>query len=38
MLSWLKNWKDSLPEFPQINFDSNPEKSFNEIKNLEIKH
>jgi hypothetical protein len=38
MLSWLKNWKDSLPEFPQINFDSNPEKSFNEIKNLGIRH
>jgi hypothetical protein len=38
MLSWLKNWKDSLPEFPEINFDSNPEKSFNEIKNLEIRH
>ena len=38
MLSWLKNWKDSLPEFPQINFDSNPEKSFNEIKNLGIGH
>ena len=38
MLSWLKNWKDSLPEFPEINFDSDPEKSFNEIKNLEIRH
>jgi hypothetical protein len=38
MLSWLKNWKNSLPELPEINFDSNPEKSFNEIKNLGIKH
>ena len=38
MLSWLKNWKDRLPEFPEINFDSNPEKSFNEIKNLGIRH
>jgi hypothetical protein len=38
MLSWLKDWKDSLPEFPEINFDSNPEKSFNEIKNLGIRH
>ncbi|MGC9067281.1 MAG: HpyAIV family type II restriction enzyme, partial [Minisyncoccia bacterium] len=29
--------KESLPELPEINFDSNPERSFEEIKNLELR-
>jgi hypothetical protein len=37
ILSWLKQWKESLPELPEINFDSNPERSFEEIKNLELR-
>ena len=36
LLSWLTRWKDSLPELPEINFDNNPQDSFNEIKDLEI--
>jgi len=28
VLSWLKQWKDSLPKLPEINFDTNPEESF----------
>jgi hypothetical protein len=36
ILSWLKQWKDSLPELPEINFDAEPERSFKEIKNLEL--
>lgn len=36
LLSWLKRWKDSLPELPEINFDVKPKESFEEIKNLEI--
>jgi len=38
LLSWLTQWKESLPELPEINFDSNPQNSFNEIKDLEIKY
>jgi len=37
LLSWLTQWKDSLPELPEINFDINPQNSFNEIKDLEIR-
>jgi len=37
LLSWLTLWKDSLPELPEINFDNNPQDSFNEIKDLEIE-
>jgi len=37
ILSWLKQWKDSLPELPEINFDTEPERSFEEIKNLELR-
>jgi len=37
LLSWLTQWKDSLPELPEINFDDNPQDSFNEIKDLEIR-
>ncbi len=36
ILSWLKQWKNNLPELPEINFDSNPEASFKEIKDLEL--
>ena len=37
LLSWLTRWKESLPELPEINFDSKAENSFNEIKDLEIR-
>jgi hypothetical protein len=37
ILSWLKQWKESLPELPEINFDSDPKRSFEEIKNLELR-
>jgi len=35
--SWLKQWKDSLPELPEINFDIAPKESFDEIKDLELR-
>ncbi len=38
ILSWLKQWKDSLPELPEINFDENPKESFEEIKDLELRY
>ena len=38
ILSWLKQWKDSLPEIPEIDFDKTPKESFEEIKGLPIRH
>ena len=38
ILAWLKQWKDSLPEIPDIDFDKEPEESFEEIKDLPIRH
>jgi Holliday junction resolvase-like predicted endonuclease len=38
ILLWLKQWKDSLPELPEINFDTAPEESFEEIKDLELRN
>jgi len=37
ILLWLKQWKDSLPESPEINFDTLPQESFEEIKMLELR-
>lgn len=34
ILSWLKEWKNSLPTFPEIDFDNKPHESFEEIKEL----
>jgi len=38
ILSWMKKWKENLPELPQINFDETPDESFDEIKNLERRY
>jgi len=38
ILNWLKIWKDTLPDLPEVNFDLDVEKSFDEIKNLEIQY
>lgn len=38
ILAWLKQWKDSLPELPEIDFDKTREESFNEIKDLPIRY
>jgi hypothetical protein len=38
ILIWLKQWKDNLPELPEIDFDKDPEKSFEEIKDLELRY
>ncbi|MCX7916864.1 MAG: restriction endonuclease [bacterium] len=37
-LDWLKKWKEDLPELPEINFDISPQKSFEEIKDLELRY
>ena len=37
ILEWLKQWKESLPELPEINFDVEAERSFIEIRDLEIR-
>ncbi len=34
ILEYLKNWKDSIPDLPELNFDLEPEQTFNEIKDL----
>ncbi|UJG41680.1 MAG: restriction endonuclease [Candidatus Heimdallarchaeum aukensis] len=33
--SYLSKWKEEIPDFPTINFDENPEESFEEIKHLQ---
>ncbi len=38
ILSWLKLWKDSLPELPEIDFDKTPKESFEEIKDLPTRY
>ena len=38
ILFWLKQWKDNLPEIPEIDFDKTPKESFEEIKELPIRH
>ena len=34
MLHYLENWKNTLPDMPEINFDLKSDVVFNEIKNL----
>jgi len=38
LLNWLTQWKESLPEIPEINLDTDPQDSFEEIKDLEIRY
>jgi len=38
ILTWLVQWKDSLPELPEINLDITPRESFEEVKALELRH
>ena len=38
LLNWLNKWKKSLPEIPEIDLDTNPQESFEEIKDLEIRY
>lgn len=37
VLDYLSKWKQSLPTMPEVNFDVNPEKVFDEIKDISIK-
>jgi hypothetical protein len=34
LIEWIKKWKTSLPDFPEIDFDLSPTESFEEIKSL----
>lgn len=38
IMDWLRQWKNSLPELPEVDFDKNPNQAFEEIKNLPIRH
>jgi hypothetical protein len=35
ILNYLTRWKNSIPDLPELNFDLDPEKTFNEIKDLQ---
>ena len=34
ILNYLKQWKNEIPELPEINFDKDPSQSFSEIKDI----
>lgn len=34
IIDYLKKWRNELPDTPEINFDKEPKKSFNDIKDL----
>lgn len=34
LIKHLKKWRQEIPELPNINFDSDPSTSFEEIKNI----
>ena len=34
IIAYLKKWRSELPDMPEINFDKNPDDSFEEIKDL----
>jgi len=34
MTEWLARWQGELPDFPELNFDLNPEQSLEEIKDI----
>ncbi len=36
ILTYLKTWKNNIPDLPEINFDKNAQLSFEEIKDLEL--
>jgi hypothetical protein len=36
IISFLRRWRDELPNLPEINFDINPQETFDEIKDLPI--
>jgi len=38
IISWLEQWKNNLPELPEINFDRFPQESFEEIRDLELRY
>lgn len=38
LLSWLRQWKDSLPDFPEIDMDRSPYESFEELKSAELRY
>lgn len=34
IINHLENWRQSIPDLPQVNFDINPEQSFDELKTI----
>lgn len=38
LLDWLYQWKQQLPEFPEIDFDIDPDESFRQLKDVELRY
>ena len=38
IIDWLRQWKDGLPELPEIDLDATPKESFEETKDLELRN
>lgn len=38
LIEWLTRWKAELPDFPEINLDSSPRESYEEIKTMKPLH
>jgi len=36
LIGWLERWKSELPDFPEVNFDLDPEKAYIEIKDMPL--
>ncbi len=36
MINWLVMWKETLPDFPDVDFDANPSHTFEEVKHIDI--
>lgn len=38
ILIWLRQWKNTLADLPEIDFDASPSESFEEIRSLELRY
>lgn len=38
IITWLTQWKQSLPDIPEIDFDKDPQASFQQIQELPIRY
>jgi hypothetical protein len=38
LIEWLRKWRAELPDFPEIDFDSSPDESYEAIKTMKPLH